>query len=161
MSCYNPLKVPVRELFWGRLHDVQMDITYSYALGKGDRSLGALLILRMDDQVIEFHKLSIEVHSREESDALGISVPASYTPECRNDSIRLELKVKHYEPAIVSRFTDTQDSLGRYRRKLLKWISGDPKGIKFYSSADISLESGETINTIHEVLMISEYVKFQ
>ena len=94
-------------------------------------------------------------------DPPGISCPTSYSIESADEVCHVQLKVRHTSPAIISEFAENPGELGKWRLALLKKISGNPRGIKFFSFASLNVRlNGKTMD-MDDLLMIDEYVKFK
>ncbi len=154
-----PRKSPIKILYWGRLHHEICDLTYSIAESAGKKERWPKLYLWHDGGVIEFDDLEIIGGSYVPQKDLGIHYPEWYVIKGAKPGVLLEVKVKHEVNAIQSAFLDDQKFRG-LKRKLLKFVSRDPRGIKFISKADIYLMHKDKTHNIKEAEFISEYVEF-
>jgi hypothetical protein len=164
-STMSPFRVPVRQLYWGRLHSQDLDLTFSYALGEevpgaNDEVSGAQMMVQTGGVAIWFDKISVHPDKWEKFDPPGISCPVSYRVEATSQRIQLTLEVIHLKPAIVSEFMKNPKELGRFRMEILRKISRNPRGIKFYSFATLEYKFDGRIHRLDKVFMIDEYVCF-
>ena len=90
----------------------------------------------------------------------GISCPTSYTVDARSEDCKVNLNVMHTKPAIISEFVRNTGELGKLRMALLKRISKNPRGIKFFSKASLALRIDGRTEKLDDLIMIDEYVKF-
>lgn len=159
-SDISPLRVPVRELYWGRLHSHDLDLTWSHALGSGSEVLASRLILFTGGREIILEELTVEPGRWRDYDPPGISCPESFSIRGTAGEIDLRMKVRHLKPAVISEFIENPKDLGRLKHQLLKKISKDPRGIKFFSEADVELSYPDRNMQLSDLLMIDEYVIF-
>ncbi|MCK5067634.1 MAG: hypothetical protein KAR16_09350 [Bacteroidales bacterium] len=159
-STMSPFRVPVRQLYWGRLHSQDLDLTFSYALGAHDEVTGAQMMVQAGGETIRLDKISVHADRWEEFISPGITCPASYMIKASSQRMQLALKVVHLKPAIVSEFMENLKELGRLGLAILRRISREPRGIKFYSSACLEFVLDGQTRKLDEVFMIDEYVKF-
>lgn len=159
-SMIRPLKVPVKTLFWGRLHGEGFDLTYSYAEGKRkDASWGAM-IYHADNQSQQLNILYLKPVDFKYLEETGISCPSAYHIQAGNSSLAISLEVRHIKPAIVSAFSDIPNTPGRVGKSLTKKLLRNPRGGKFFSSARIEIMESGNKKLVDQLFMIDEYVKF-
>jgi len=159
-STINPVKVPVYNLYWGRLHSDRFDLTYSFAEGSGGTEKWTTMILQMDNESRQIDLLKLRPGEKQFHKEPGITCPASYRIEAADDSTRVSIEVRHIKPAIVSAFTDNPEKLGKLRRTILKKLAREPRGIKFFSSATCEITLKGKTKTVEDQLMIDEFVVF-
>ncbi|HEC41890.1 MAG TPA: hypothetical protein ENI20_03585 [Bacteroides sp.] len=160
ISTLSPFKVPVRQLYWGRLHSKDCDLTYSYAMDKNGELVGSQMILQVGGNRIQLDKVEIQPADWKKFDPPGISCPQTYTLEAYDEACRVKMNVIHTKPAIISEFVKNTGELGFLRLALLKKISKNPRGIKFFSVASLDLTIDGRTEKLDNMLMIDEYVKF-
>ena len=158
-STMSPFRIPVRQLYWGRLHSQDFDLTFSYALGTHENVSGAQMMIQIGGKILWIDKFTVQADRWEEFEPPGISCPASYMIEANTDRLQLVLKVHHLKHAIVSEFMENPKELGRLRLAVLRRISSEPRGIKFYSSASLEYKFDGQPRKQHEIFMIDESVK--
>jgi hypothetical protein len=61
---------------------------------------------------------------------------------------------------IVNDFMDTREKTGRLLNYFVRKLTRDPKGVKFYSRATITLEGSVGRIILENIPMIDEYVLF-
>ena len=160
ISARIPFNMPVRQLYWGRLHSQDCDLTYSLTIDKNNAVTGYQMILKFKGNHMQFDTLDIQPGEWEMYDPPGISFPTGYTLEAFDDRYRIKMKITHTKPAIVSEFVENTSELGWLRLALLKKISKNPRGIKFFSNASLEIIfDGQTTN-LDDLILIDEYVKF-
>lgn len=159
-STMSPFRVPIRQLYWGRLHSQDLDLTFSYALGIHEKIYGAMMMIQTGGEILWLDEFRIQADRWEKFEPPGISCPGSYVIEARSDRIQLVIKVIHLKHAIVSEFLENPKELGRLRMAVLRLISREPRGIKFYSSANLEFSLDGKIQKLEEIFMIDEYVSF-
>lgn len=112
-------------------------------------------------ETIRFSKISIHADRWEEFVPPDISCPVSYIVEASSQRIKLVLKVVHLKRAIVSEFMKNPKELGRLPMAMMRRLTREPKGIKFFSLASLEFELDGQNRKLDEVLMIDEYVRFK
>jgi len=103
----------------------------------------------------------MDIVSTKYSEELEMHVPESYRLTGKGTDSRFEIKVEHIKAAVISKFIDSIQSRGKNRKKIFKKLTGDPKGIKFHSVADIKLEYHDKNKLLSGASLISEYVRFK
>lgn len=159
-SSMSPFRIPVRQLYWGRLHSQDLDLTYSYVLGIHENVLGAQMMIQTGGETLWLDEITIRADRREDIEPPGISCPVCYVVEGSSQGLQLVLKVAHLKTAIISEFMENPKELGRHGLSVLRRISKEPKGIKFYSSASLEFTRDGQTQKLDEVLIIDEYVRF-
>ena len=160
VSTLSPFKVPVRQLYWGRLHSKDVDLTYSYVLGEDNQVIGCQMIIQSLGKRTRIDKLTVQTGEWKQYNPPGILAPVSYRLEASEDTLQVVLTVEHSKPAVISEFTKTPERIGRFRRVLLKRISRDPRGIKFNAIAKLEFSQEGKIQILDEIHMIDEFVVF-
>lgn len=159
-SSMSPFRIPVRQLYWGRLHSQDLDLTFSYVLGIHENVLGAQMMIQTGGETLWLDEITVQADRREDLEPPGISCPAYYVVKGSSQRMQLVLKVAHLKSAIVSEFMENPKELGRLGLFVLRRISKEPKGIKFYSSASLEFALDGKTQKLDEILMIDEYVRF-
>jgi len=143
-----PWNVPVVGLFWGRLHSGELDMTYSFAMGKhGQEPVGASLMLYRRGDCFRLESVSLEATGWMKGSTLGISAPSAYVLTAASGNIIIELEIKHLKEAIVSEFWKNPREIGKVARGMLRHLSKEPRGIKYYSSARLDLNFQGDVGT--------------
>lgn len=155
-----PPSNPVRTLFWGRLHQENFNITFTLAQGEGESRRWCKLILELEDRVVVIDHFSLHVHGYTFSEALNLDYPRAYEIEGQTGDISINISVHRIGIAIESKFIDQQEFKGRMRRALYLHLAGNPRGLKFISSARVYLKSGLKTYRADAVKFIDEYLKF-
>jgi len=160
LSTLSPFKVPVRQLYWGRLHSKDVDLAYSYALGEDNQVIGCQMIIQSHAKRTRINKLTVQTGEWKQYNPPGILAPESYSLEASGDTLQVVLSVEHLKPAVISEFAETPEDMGRFRRALLKRISRDPRGIKFNAISRLEISQGGKTQILDEIHMIDEFVVF-
>jgi hypothetical protein len=158
-STMSPFRIPVRQLYWGRLHSQDFDLTFSYVLGSYENVIGAEMMIQTGGETLWIDNFTVKADRWKEFEPPGISCPGSYMIEASSDRMQLVLNVVHLKQAIVSEFMENPKELGRLRLAVLRRISREPKGIKFYSSASVEYKFDGQARKQNEIFMIDEYVR--
>jgi len=160
ISTFNPMKVPVRTLYWGRLYMDQLDLSFSYAEGKDKTQKWHVMIMHKAGKTIQMNQMLLKEIKSIFYEDLDFAIPDSYLVEAWDDSLQLKLSIHHHYPAIKSSFIDNPEKLGRIGRRILKKISRNPRGIKFFSSAQLEITDKDKKEVLQCPLMIDEFVVF-
>ncbi|MGW8316237.1 MAG: hypothetical protein ACWGNV_11595, partial [Bacteroidales bacterium] len=155
-SCMSPLRVPVRRLYWGRLHSQDIDLTYSYALGIHEEICGAKMMICIRGERIWLNVSKFRAEQWQQWEPPGISCPGSYLMKAGTERIQLALFVTHLKPAVISEFLEGPEELGRISRTVVRWISTEPKGIKFYATANLECTLDGETRKLEEIFMKGE-----
>ena len=161
ISQYWPPRVPVRTLYWGRLHHDRLDLTFTFAENEKKGRKWCTMIIHMDDEVICFNEISMEIASWDSSESLGIRFPRNYSMTAQSGDEQVKMKIEQDRPAIESIFLDSPKIPGFLSKKILKLLAKDPRGIKFFSRAWIRLQLRGQVITLKDEFMITEYVVFK
>ena len=153
-SCL-PHAVPIRSVYWGRLHHEDFDLVYMHAAGGAETTIGSRLSLHLGEFVRECGDVSIKaINDRSGSNQLS---SAGYEAVAATGSCRVRLNIRHALALQESSFIDHQQLMWRSARYLLKKLTRDPRSTKWLSYADVVLEEGETTREWHNIPLIDEF----
>jgi hypothetical protein len=155
----SPFKMPVRQLYWGRLHHRDVDLTYAYALDKDQQVLGSWMLLYQQGQRTQLKNLRIHSVKWKLYDPPHLSCPLSFIMDVKG-KVRISLSIRHIAPAVTSEFLDNLLDMGRLMQAVLRRIAKNPRGIKFFSLASMEIHTESTTLKLKEIPMIDEYVSF-
>ncbi len=154
-----PLSLKMKKLLWGRLHNEQIDLTYSCLISRIGRS-ESMLILRFRNEVIQLTDFKLLTSGEIFNDDLKIVYPGKLILTANNINLSVIIGISDPRELILNDFMDPGDQYNRVFSGIVRWISGNPRGIKFLSRADISLDDGHDKSVFRDLPMISEYVSF-
>lgn len=153
-----PFKSPVKQLYWGRMNSEDVDLTFSFSVGKN--KIWKKLIIRYLEKYIMFSDFDLNVSSYTHSDKLEINYPDKYIIKAHKDDFLITIKIEHVKKATESSFILRDDFNNSYQYNLFKLLSRDPKGLKFFARAEITIIEGDKKYNLDDILLIDEYVKF-
>ncbi len=158
-SSYLPPLVPVRTLYWGRLHHPDVDCAYVHALNAGGAVVRSKLYVETDRQVRE------SIPGPFEGPGSGFPIdparpfPLAYTLGARMENEEVRVKV-HCGPEVQrAAFLEQQEMKSRAARYLLRTVTRNPRSIKYLSRADVTLGEGERTRTIEGARLIHELAR--
>lgn len=156
-STYLPPVVPVRTLFWGRLHHPGLDLVYIHAAPRSSQRNWSRLIVRSDGALAEMNNIKILPADDSLHAASERVPPPSYEVVGENSTGRIRLKIHHILPVQESSFIDQQEIASPVARSILRLLTRNPRSTKFLSRADLVLETGKTQKVETNIPMIDEY----
>jgi hypothetical protein len=155
-----PLKAPVRTLYWGRIHHEECDLTYTYIEDQNKSKKWCKMIFCTGDVNLEFDSITITHGEWKYSEKLHMYYPHSYTIYGENSEDSLDIRVDNVVNAVESGFIDQQDVQSGIKRCLFKFLSKNPKGIKFISKSSLKFRHKQKKHEVKDVFFISEFVHF-
>jgi len=159
-SNYFPWKVPVKTMFWGRIHHNIYDLTFAYSENQKLVQKWCKMIIRLDNYIYQMDDFIIVSKDYDYSNELGIMYPGSYKLYGKNNLITVELSSRHIKIADESTFIDLPVRLGNLQGKFLKYLSKEPKGLKFFSKAVVKINCRGSSYVFEDEFFIDEYVVF-
>jgi hypothetical protein len=155
-----PFQVPVRELFWGRIHHPDHSISFTAAFAAGSHRDWSKLFMTLVNEHYEMDDLQITVDRWSYSDALGIKYPAVYQISGGTGGVRIDISVENDRVLIESPFIDQNDISNPIQFKLYQAISLNPRGIKFLSRIDLRIDIHGRQKEVKDLRAVTEYVRF-
>lgn len=156
-----PLQVPVHILLWGRIHHAKIDIAYTIAIGAPSERRWCKMYVRTKSSVYEIDNLALIINEIGTSEQLQINYPAGYEIQGKINDVNIGICVKHLQEAAISTFVDDQEMRHGLQGHLIRYFSRNPRGIKFFSRANVKIESMEVRETIDDIIFIDEFVEFR
>jgi hypothetical protein len=161
ISGIKPWKVPISKLYWGRLHHDRVNLTYSILYNGVNTQNISRLFVDFEGNQFFIDRLTLEVLSTGHSQSMDFDYPERVIIRGQSDGVLLTLEISGHQEMVLNDFMDYRDEYGRLATWFLRRISGNPKGIKFRASVDVSVQTGDEVQKIKDSLMIDEYVEFQ
>ena len=155
-----PFRVPVVEIYWGRLHHEKIDLCWSIAYPEDPTTPYVKCICRFGDRLEETGKVMLMIKELGRSEVFRKGYIRRYKLEVKFRKYQVSLTINKQEDIFVSEFLDEHKRLNPLLTGVLKIISGNPGGIKFMSQAELEVTSGSGILR-EQVNLISEYVRFK
>lgn len=156
-SSYLPPAVPVRTLYWGRLHHPDLDLVFMRVANGSGNAAWSRLSFQAGDSVTDCEEVAIvKVQTPHGSPANTIS-PAGYHAAAACGSRRIHVKVRHAAAVQESRFIDHQLVKSAGARYILRKMTRDPRSTKWLSYADVVLEEGGVTKQFKDVPLIDEF----
>lgn len=154
-----PFNVPIRKLFWGRLHHNKLDLTYTITYTKMD-SLTAKLFLWFDRKIYTYGNVTIDIKKSSCSNKMKIAYPDNYILKGNQMDNTVEIKIQHVKLLIEDDFISGQQGISGIKTKVLEYISRNPRGSKFISKANVRIKFDNEDLIVEDVYFIDEYVIF-
>jgi hypothetical protein len=151
-----PPQTPVRELHWGRIHMSGCSLTYTHAQGSSGK--WSRLYARLNDTDIGFDDVQLVKQGATPSPALGLTYPSQVDLQAKNETAQVSVRLIHSAVAIESGFMD--DVKAGLFSGLVRSVTKNPRGGKFFARADVLLEHQGTRLELSDVPCIDEYVRF-
>lgn len=155
-----PLQTPVHILLWGRIHHDLIDITYTIAIGSPPERRWCKLFVQRENIISEIDDLIVRMEETRMSGHLQINYPVAYEIRGKKDDLNIHIQVKHLQEAVRSTFVDQKEMKNGFQYNLIRYLSKNPRGIKFFSMASIVVESLTKRQKIDDVIFIDEFVEF-
>jgi hypothetical protein len=156
-SSYLPPAVPVRTLYWGRLHHPELDLVFMRAADGSGNAAWSRLSVHADDTLIECEEVAIANRPGPHGFTSQTVSPTGYDADAACGSRRVHVKVRHAVAVQESSFIDHQQVRSSAARYILKKLTRDPRSTKWLSYADVMLEDGGTMKQICDVPLIDEF----
>jgi hypothetical protein len=156
-STFLPPVVPVRTLYWGRLHHPELDLVFMRAGSGPEGPAWSRMSIHSGKSLTEWEDIQIvNMLDPLEPASRAVSLGGYYI-HASNGSRRAHLEVRHVAPVQVSSFIDHQEVKVAALRYILKKLTRDPRSTKWLSYADVVLEDPGSTLRITNVPMIDEF----
>lgn len=155
-----PSRVPIHTLQWGRIHHDRIDIAYTIARSPLQKQTWAKLYARLEGKILQMTDLSIRQFSSKNCEELHLTYPDSYEVRGRSNGADITIRINHIANAAVSRFLDTEEIKNALGRWIVRKLSKDPNGIKFFAKANVEFTSPTGRVELNDVTCIDEFVQF-
>ncbi len=155
-----PTQNPVCQLFWGRFQYRGGELAFTCAFGRQSRQRWCKLFIKVFDDYIELDQVELLTGSWIFSDKLDLNYPSFYKIIGRSLDLHIEILIENSIPLSESFFVDRETTANLLLYKLYRYLSLNPRGIKFLSCIHINLnQHGEKYET-ELIKGITEYVAF-
>jgi hypothetical protein len=151
-----PPQNPVQELHWGRIHTPECSLTYSHAQGSSGK--WSRLYARLNDVDVALDDVRLTTQGADPSPALGLAYPGQVDLQAESETAQVSVRLRHSAIAVESGFMD--DVNAGLLHGLVRTITKNPRGSKFFARADVRLEHQGTRLELSAVPCINEYVRF-
>lgn len=161
ISTFKPWKVPLSRLYWGRLHHDDINLTFSILQDSKTLINISRLYMDINGNHYVLDGLDIDILNRAKSGLMKFSFPDQYVIRGKRDDLSIRMEVHGHQEMILNDFMDYKNEYGNLAAGLLRWISRNPKGIKFRAFSNISVQINEKEYVIKNVPFVDEYVEFR
>lgn len=155
-----PVRVPIKALYWGRIHHPQCDLTYTYIEALRNNVTYSQMIICHHNEIIRLNDMSITIGMLKYSERLDLVYPTSLKIYGNKSGFNLEIEVEHVKNAIESEFLDQQNVQSGIKRSIFQMLSRNPRGIKFIAKANLKIKHKNKELEINDAPFISEFVYF-
>jgi hypothetical protein len=155
----SPYRNQMRDLFWGRLHTSELDLSYSIVYNKHDEKFYSSCICRNENKVLRTNKSNLTIIQKDWSKNLNLTYPKKLSIEFHFNTFEIILYIEQSKILIESKLTEEQRSMKKFIINVLKWIVKNPRGLKFLSKGEVEIRHNKSIK-IMGTHLITEYVRF-
>jgi hypothetical protein len=159
-STFFPFRIPVESLYWGRLHAPDSDLTYSIVQGFRKTNQRGKVYFWNKGQCFEFDVDKVYCMEYSHCKELKMYYPARYSIEAKNSEANLEIIVYNHREMVINDFIGDAGYMGRLALQILRWITKNPRGIKFIATADVKMHSPGSVFEYTNLPIIDEYNVF-
>ncbi len=154
-----PPRAPVETLHWGRLHSERCDLSWTHVRWR-DR-VWSRLTGRLDGAPFEADGIEIADSGNERSATLNLDWPTESRLTVRAEDLAFRMGLRRECIAFESGFLAPEEAGARLFSPLLRRWAKDPRGIKYFSRADLEIAAGGKTVVLKDLRCIDEYVKFR
>lgn len=156
-----PLKVPVRELYWGRIQSAECCVSWSVIKGKGEH-INAKMFLLFNGNHFEFNEPELVIQHEKQGIKQPVVFPEDYILKGKNEHLTVEITLTSHDEILGNDFMDYAKEYGKTAEKLLRYFSRNPRGIKFRALATVEIfRPGQPTTQLKNLMVIDEYVRFK
>jgi len=159
-STFLPFIMPVKHLFWGRLHSNEIDITFTYIIESKTHQISSKTYVLFNGNAIEFDSANLVILDQKKYRDNSLTYPEKYKIEAVNSDYQLTMQVNDHNITVVSDFINDVKQYGVMATKFFAIISKNPKGIKSLAKAHIKLSGSSSDFTFNDLILVDEYVCF-
>lgn len=159
-SSFLPFALPVDELFWGRLHSDELDLSFTVINKPLKRKKWSKVFIIWKGIPIEFDVINLVIHEQKMSTGISLIYPEKYTIAAENADYHLTLEIYSHDEAVSSDFIGDSTMYGKITTQLIKFLSRSPKGLKSVAKANILISNSLEMKTYNNLTAIDEYVCF-
>jgi hypothetical protein len=154
-----PMNTPVLKMFWGRLMQPDIMLTYSIVFTPEGNQHSTCIVMMNQQQFtftdIHYHKIKGLPDGQEDDTDENI-----YQLTVKNGISTLSIFIYHRNTAAFGAFIDPEQYKFKSAFNLLNKVSKNPRGKKFISQADIILDLPGYHYKKEKLIFIDEYVVF-
>lgn len=158
-STFFPNRNPISELYWGRLHSSDLDLSYSISYVKKENTYYSYCFCRIDNQFFYSDKAHLTIIQKEWSNKLDLNYPKVISVAIQVDNHKLLLHINQKKILTESGLIDEQQKMNWLLLQFLKQFSKNPRGLKFLSRGEIEIRRDNSLKVMG-VNLISEYIRF-
>jgi hypothetical protein len=155
----SPYKNPISELYWGRLHSSDLDLSYSISYVKKENTYYSYCFCRIDNQFFYSDKAQLTIIKKDWSNKLDLNYPKVISIAIQVDNYKLLLYIDQKKILMESVFIDEQQKMNWCLLQFLKKFSKNPRGLKFLSMGEVEIRRDNSLKVLGGNL-ISEYIRF-
>ena len=159
-SNVSPWKVTISQLYWGRLHYKNINLSYSIMKDRKTFSDISRLFVEVNGTHYVLDTLFFNIIERKRSKNMNLTYAEKYLIRGKSDELEIKIEVGNHEEMILNDFMDYINEYGTILTSVLRRISRDPLGIKFRASANISIRINDERFILENVALVDEFVKF-
>jgi len=161
ISTFLPWKLPVKQLYWGRFHHKLINLSFSILQDSKSLLNVSRLYLDVNGNFYVLTGLSIDILERKKNGNMNLTYVDKYMIQGHKDDLSISIEVSDHHEMILNDFMDYAGKYGTIATAILRWISRDPRGIKFRASANIIIHLNEKEYSIENASLVDEYVEFR
>ena len=161
LSTVLPWKVPSYQLYWGRLHHEKLNFSYSIMFNRDTLPFASRLFLGIMGHYYILDRFSFDIIQHKKSKSMNLLYADKYIINGNSGDLNITIEVLDHEEMILNDFMDYASEYGEMITGILKWISGDPHGIKFRANANINILRNNESYRMERVSLVDEYVEFR
>lgn len=155
-----PLNAPVHRLYWGRIHHPLINVVYTLSYGKKAGQQWHCILIHYNGAVVPCRDPDIRFGGGKYSDRLSVTYPESVEICAKQTQVMLKVTIHQKEIVSTSDFIGENDCNSLLKTRFLKYISKNPRGMKFLSSADVEMTYKHQKTSFRHLPCISEVVHF-
>jgi hypothetical protein len=155
-----PFNLPVREMYWGRMQSAEADLTFTFLRGASKADNPAKIYCVHLGKVLEFNNVQLAITEQKKSCNIHLIYPEKYTLTAECGSARLIIEIHSHVEAVTNDFIGDTTRYGKTTIRILRSITGSPKGIKSAALANILIAEPDGTRRYENLPLIDEYVCF-
>ena len=155
-----PPFAPARQVLWARVHGPEIAFTFSHIVGAKANITWSKLYVQHNDQLYIFVDLKLFVMKKEENTDWGGVCPLSYKICGVSGHASVQICIEHQTIASSDRFEKGTGFRSGWLNKIIRMLTRDPWGLKFYSLASIEFNIADESILEEKILCIAEWVIF-
>lgn len=161
LSTILPWKVPACQLHWGRLNHEKITLSWSFMMNRGSIPDSSRLYLASTGHYYILENLTFETTQHKKSTSMNLLYADKYIIHGISGDLDIVIEVSNHEEMIINDFMDYSNEYGKMAAGILRWISRNPRGIKFGASANIDIRIRDETYRMERVPIVDEHVEFR